>query len=1114
MDTAESGVEPVDRIALLTTALNAKETTESKLLKAHIAVLASALGGPDHTADAPVYKLGHDALACVKDLKRWIRSVDGKNTYDVALACAACGLVQNDLTVILCQWDSPKGGLKKTKTVEKVMLGCLELLVLLTWPIEVTRVDMASFTARSNAKRAQLAYKHHILRFNDGKTFKAVIRMGLAALKTPFEEREPRDNNIIRLILFFIRNILYIEPSGMHIAPKGITSGGVEGNSDDIDLNAVVAIFKKNRVLPFITSVAHSVNLTLASNLFGPIVIECLSLLTRGVQIEQLLNHHMPLRQNDLSNQPVSEATVAGMELLELLSEEEKRKRTHMGAVSTRHGRFGTLLSLKSSEESSSFAVSGQQALAGTAEALNKLDKSKAWHAPVRALNDSNEYLPKTTIHLTLSASLIFKEFVELLLSTGALNSVLRYVALYFSSQSLSSETSSILTDVDKQELASYFLTVEWFLHYKRERHKRYTENQRKILEDEDLLDYSSVSSALDEVNFVLLISYFTAAVQTKDHNLLHVAIRCLHELLLISHSIFVNTRKEVRTEEDIDQDRELAEGIIRRLFSQQHFLNFAVRVPRTAAKFSFEFLSITVSFVHILLKSFESLASEDFKLYIRSRRKISKFRKSGLSKAADREHWLLIDRGSDDDDEEEFNYITRERKLNFEQFVVKLLHTDTVSTHIAYLDKFEDLKNEEIKRGLAFFHRLFVVRKDHLELYRLDFMTMLHRLRLHVRQGTSIRRHVDEFVTYFMKKFKQALEREPTMIEVLFPPFLDIETRLYLSFGDITTLNTKITKVASRTSKYYTENSPQPKAAPVLQFVDDSKTTEEKTSIALYHLRKTKAAANAVKFLVTELRSLALLKLKGEKDLRLMPNLTLRRIFINNEHLRLLLTVLGFDLPYLQNDEATLQKNVSSENLTERAEMLEKWSKKHEENIGDIEPFLDQTQIRYFSKGELDIGEKLLQNPNMECELSDEEKAVLMGMARRKAYDESYESESDIVTDDDFQPAPKRRKGLVEEEPAPKRHKELKSLTDPPKSAELVYDSDDESDDEATRAFFEREERLRRLISDVGGIADKSQLGSFKESWLRLLANNESAVVRKVVDRASELFVALDDES
>lgn len=182
--------------------------------------------------------------------------------------------------------------------------------------------------------------------------------------------------------------------------------------------------------------------------------------------------------------------------------------------------------------------------------------------------------------------------------------------------------------------------------------------------------------------------------------------------MLLIAHAIFTKARTqreiELESEADVNEDRELAEGIIRKLFSQKHFLDVIIDIPKQASKHSPEYLKVVVSTVHILLKSFESLANEDVKLFIKTRRRISKLnRQGGLNKDMDQQHWHLIDRDSDDEDAEaEMRYIVQERKLDFKNTEVKFFHSDTVSTHIQYLSKFEDLSFEEIKRGISFFHR------------------------------------------------------------------------------------------------------------------------------------------------------------------------------------------------------------------------------------------------------------------------------------------------------------------------------------------------------------------------------------------------------------------------
>jgi replication fork protection complex subunit Tof1/Swi1 len=49
--------------------------------------------------------LGDDALACLKDIKRWLKLYDEKaNRLDVARCLAEANLVQGDLLEILAVW--------------------------------------------------------------------------------------------------------------------------------------------------------------------------------------------------------------------------------------------------------------------------------------------------------------------------------------------------------------------------------------------------------------------------------------------------------------------------------------------------------------------------------------------------------------------------------------------------------------------------------------------------------------------------------------------------------------------------------------------------------------------------------------------------------------------------------------------------------------------------------------------------------------------------------------------------------------------------------------------------------------------------------------------------
>lgn len=1174
----------LDRIGDLTSSLKVHESYTSKVLRAHISVLVSALGGPDHSTDDGLYKLGHDALACLKDIKRWLRSVDEKNgSFDVALACSDCGLVTNDLTVILCQWFKPSGKLKKTKSVEKIMLSSLELLVLLTWPIDVNRKTLLKdYTARTNTKRAQLVYKHHILNYKLGLTLKAVISLGLTALTTPKEDREPRDVNILRLILFFIRNILYIEPLPPSKAPKGFTNSAELPNGmseDDISTGSVLAAFEKHKVLLFLTSIAHSVESDLTDESFGQVVMECLSLITKGVGPSVLF--HQPQRRGNPSN-PLQSATevapassAAGLHLEDLLNEEDRRKKVQRNSISTRHGRFGTLLSIRTPDDSGYYTVSGQEALSSTHTTLDKLDKTKKWHKMATFKYDSNDYLKKRPVHLNLSSQLILKRFVNELLVSGCFNILLRFVGQTLTSASNESALgrAGILDVIDGHDLASYFMTLAWFLQYKRERHAYYIGNNQTPLDDEDGLDYGSVGEALNEVNFILLISYFRSAFDGKDHDSLHVAMICFREMLLISHTIFTKARSEkeieLASEDDVNEDRELAEGIIRKLFSQKQFLDVVINIPKQASKHSPEYLKVVVSIVHILLKCFESLANEDVKLFIKTRRKMSKLgRNGGLNRDMDKQHWHLIDKDSDDeDDEAEIKYITQERKLDFKNTEVKFFHADTVSTHIQYLSKFEDLSREEIKKGISYFHRLFVVRKDFSSLYRLDFMNIIYRLRLFLPKGSSIRKHVEEFIVYFMKKFKTAFERFPVPVEIMFPRFENLDLKSYLSTGDLDLSSSKSsssTGTANRSS-YFDDDAPQPKEAPLLEFIDNNKSLDEKISILVYHMMKKNNASKVFDFVTRELNRLANLKNQNLQNLMLKLTLANRRLVINDSYLRLLLESIGFELAFVQNDETVLKPEISAAQLLEAEDLIKKWVRFHKGNTGDLEPYLDQTRKTLFSEEELRFGAQAYSNLRIgapydelvaaSLQLDDGQVKKLIGLAKRKEFDEAYQLNR-YAEDNDYNPEngnyeTDQEAEQDEEEPTnsvkprKRRTKKLMSLDDElddespksrskarrrrrvapdlgidsdneptiSKSAEIVNDSDDDSDDERVQTFFDREEKLRQLIQETGGVLQKEQLEIFKQSWEKIVSAGSGSQVKEAIKSANKLFVEEEDD-
>ncbi|CUM68359.1 uncharacterized protein PRCAT00006081001 [Priceomyces carsonii] len=1113
LDNNEKDELPLDRILKLNSELKPNEMHAQKLLKAHIAVLVSALGGPDHTSSVqpPPYKLGHDAHACLKDLKRWIRSVDEKNnSFDVALACADSGLVVNDLTVILCQWNrqqSLKKPTKNARSMERIMLSCLELLVLLTWPIEISKdLSEAQKLSFASTKKTQIIYKKHILEYCNGQTLEAVIRLVLPTIAKDRIDREPRDNAIIRLVLFLIRNILYIEPAESSISTKArkgiIPVDNLPSNItyDDISMNSVLSAFQKNKVLTFLLTLSGTVGKDFDKEAFSQACLECVYLILKGIKPEHVL---MPMRKKAPQQVKRGKAlpeiqslnTSSGLQLKELLNQEATRKKVQTQHISTRHGRFGSLLSIQGND--TSYVISGQEALVGLNSSLEKLDKSKKWNVRSQFKYDSDEFVSHRQEFLNDKSVLILKEFIEQFLVTGCFNNLIENLSWLLSG-------STDFNYIDEYEKATFFLTVAWFFSYKRERIVLFNKgilNLSGLSEDDDTLDYGSVGAALSEVNFILIISYFRESFSLRRWSSLHVAMICFYEMLMISYSLFTkrsNNSNGLDLDDDQEEtDREMAEGIIRKLFSFSDFLSILTKIPQTASKHSPEYLRVSISVVHIILKSFESFASEDVKLYIQSKRRKSKANKrlrSGLDKHTEDSMRDVIEESDEELTNERAKEVTRERRLDFEATEAGFFRNGTVSTYIEYLSRFEDLTHEEIKKCMTYFHRLFVSKRDHTALYRIDFMHILYKLRTHLPRESHIRGHVEEFTHYFMKKFKVAFDRFPIPIEVLFLRFEDLELNTYLASGDLYIRP----DVSSKNNK--------PKLAKELEFIRDFN-KEEKIKILVSVLFQQEKDL-FIAWLLNDLKRILEEKILDEDLItKLSPTPQFNRLLINNPYIRLLLKIMGFDLPYIMEELCELPASVAPNDLAEVIELIKKWKEEQPVNFEDSRDpafFLraketygygDYDDVDYLEGGNDDADESIAfeTSENItgsrrnfhELDKLDELEEILnksnsypRGLARIKSKPKKNEKRTSKVYD-----------GKVNGEHEDRRTSShlRNEKVDIVRSAKFVHDSDDESDDEKGRVFYEREERLRTLLKNSGGIVDSRLLAEFKKAWSQI---------------------------
>jgi replication fork protection complex subunit Tof1/Swi1 len=339
-------------------------------LKAHITNLVSALGGPDLDDPDRKYKLGDDALGCLRDLKRWLKSYDDQHEkLDVARAISETSLMTFDLIEILTSWENSCEQGKSNPQQDRIALACLELMVPLTWPLELNKMtaNANQYLHKPALDHARIRYKQAVLTHAKEKVLRAVIRLAIPSLKASLRDRTTREDGVLKLAVYFFRNLLAIENS----------ESILDAENDTSTSNTLLSYHKQN-VLDFLITIAAGIGTTFEVQ--DTIVLECLFYMLKGIPVNKVLE----VRGESESITPAPQRPTRPLDDLSgLLKREKEMQHTFSRNAATRHNRFGTMVSMIISEDTR-LALSGQKGLSGVSESLERLDATKKWHKPLR----------------------------------------------------------------------------------------------------------------------------------------------------------------------------------------------------------------------------------------------------------------------------------------------------------------------------------------------------------------------------------------------------------------------------------------------------------------------------------------------------------------------------------------------------------------------------------------------------------------------------------------------------------------------------------------------------------------------------------------------------------
>lgn len=681
----------------------------------------------------------------MRDLKRWLKLYDEKtNRLDVARCLAEAKLVNGDLLPILASWPEQASN-DKLKT--RVALSCLELLVPLTWPLE-THGEMTVNHHRHTPyiQQAQVLYKAGILGYDTASILRTVVRIGLPAIAMRRDERATRDEGIIKLMLYFFRNVTVIAP---------IPNLPTQGLDNEVSRSATIEAFRQQDVFALLLTICSNMGEDFDTQ--DVIILEILFNLIKGVEVSKLWmteDQRKSRETNGLKN--VMRADTG-------LHRDAKR------SAASRHGRFGTMIWVKSEEKVST--VSGQDNLKDGRNSLLNMDRSKKWNKPKQrrkdVQHDINDFDRST--NLTASSIELLRNFVEEFLDSG-FNPLITHLR-----KAIEREAERIL-DINYRQ---FFFVVSWFLQAERARRERQRKDHErgKLQTDFEVESFGLVAGVLNQETFITLNRYMQTSFDNKEWQDLNASMRCFTQILL--------TVQEM-AQSPLEDDQEIADNIQNRIFYEETTHDRIVSILKGYKDQGFGYLDACTELSHVFLKMLERYSKENADLQIRSRRRARRKRKDEDKQTTEGADGADEDERSENEDIADVAQVSRERKFDFTRFAAKFTSQSSVDTFSALTTFYRDLSVDQLKRAHRFFYRVAFKQELAVLLYRVDIIALFYKM-IKGPEGLDISHPTykdwSELVRQMFKKMFKKLEQRPELIVELL--FSKINATLhYLEYG------------------------------------------------------------------------------------------------------------------------------------------------------------------------------------------------------------------------------------------------------------------------------------------------------------------------------------------
>ncbi|KAJ9668108.1 Topoisomerase 1-associated factor 1 [Coniosporium apollinis] len=679
-------------------------------IRAFVYSIVSAIGGTSADEDG-TYVLGDDALACLKDVRRWIKGFDQKqNRFDVQRCLAEANFVKGDLLEIMAKWP------------------------------ENSMEDPLKYKA---------GYKRDILHHDRANVLERAVRLALPAMAVPRKEREPRDDGVIRIALYFIRNVAMISIPA---------NAAYDGDEAEISRSATISTFHAQNVFQLLLTVASSMGDEFVEQ--DVILLEILFHLLKGVDVEKLFMEEKARTQANTQA------------LREMMQKEKAMLSGYARHAPTRHNRFGTMIWVKRADERVS-TVSGQTFLGKDQKIMEQMDGSKKWNKPRlrnRNVEENEQKEFDIKVHLDAPARKQLRSFVEEFLDSS-FNPLFTHLR-----KAIEREAHR----VEGVHSMQYFYLISWFLQAECARRRQIQKNAAAkqastTPANPDDESFALIAGVMNQETFVLLNRFMQRSQDDKSWQDLNAGMKCFTQILL--------TVQEM-SESSAEDDQDIAENIQNRIFYEETTHDRIIYILRNYKDQGFGYLDACTELSHVFLRMLERYSKQNVDLQVRSRRRAR--RKKNADAQANGEANADEEHAEEAEEVADAQRTTTERKFDFARFSAKFSTQACVNTFVAFTKYYRDLTNDQLKRAHRFFYRVAFKQDLAMILYRVDILHLFNKMVKGpegLSTGMPVFQDWQELVRQlFRKVIKKVQERPELMVEMLFSKIPN--TMFYLEQG------------------------------------------------------------------------------------------------------------------------------------------------------------------------------------------------------------------------------------------------------------------------------------------------------------------------------------------